>query len=198
MSDGNPRYQEVRSDVSAPGGLRGFQFSLASMLVVMTLMATILSAFFTAGRLVGMSTIEVLTRGLGQFLFLVPLLLVWIVGLTMAIRRLKRNRVLAILTMIALGALIATSFAGQVIQMALIHLVNFSQISQEAFAWSLTGLGVLYAVVNTTCWILILAAIFRHRPPDASQTERTDPNGDPFRTNEPAPVDDGLPKWEQP
>jgi hypothetical protein len=78
-----------------------------------------------------MSTVEVLTLGLGRLLFAVPTLLVWIVGLTMAIRRLKRNRLPAILTMIALGGLVLTSFVLQVVQMALIHSLNSGQISHE-------------------------------------------------------------------
>ncbi len=198
MSDGTPRHQELRSNLPASGGLGAFQFSLASLFVLVTVMAMILSTFFSVGRLVGMSNIEVLTQGLWQFLFLLPVLLVWIVGLTMAIRRLKRNRMPAILTTIALGGLVVTSFAFQVVQMALIHLVNSSQISQEAMSWGFAGIGLLYTAIHTTCWILILAAIFRHRPPDASETERTAPNNDSFLTNEPAPVDDGLSKWEQP
>ncbi|MHC4177868.1 MAG: hypothetical protein ACYSWU_10195, partial [Planctomycetota bacterium] len=108
MTDGNPRYPELRSNVRAAGGLRVFQFSLLSLFVIVTVVALILSTYFSVGQLVGMSTVEVLTLGLGRLLFAVPTLLVWIVGLTMAIRRLKQNRLPAILTMIALGGLVLT------------------------------------------------------------------------------------------
>ena len=185
MTDGNPRYTKLRSSVRAAGGLRVFQFSLLSLFVIVTVVALILSTYFSVGQLVGMSTVEVLTLGLGRLLFAVPTLLVWIVGLTMAIRRLKRNRLPAILTMIALGGLVLTSFVLHVVQMALIHSVNSGQISHEVVSWSFTFIGVLYEVLNTACWILILMAIFARRPPDAPETERSDPSGDPFLTNEP-------------
>ncbi|MGA2030700.1 MAG: hypothetical protein ABSG68_00455 [Thermoguttaceae bacterium] len=175
MTDDNPQSQEPRSSFPASGGLGPFQFSLLSMFVVMTVIAVILSAFFSVGRLLGMSNVEVLTHGLGRFLFAVPTFLVWIVGLTMAIRRLKQNRLPAILTMIALGGMVLTEFVLQLVQMALIHSVNYGRISQEAFSWSFFCIDGLYAVLDTACWILILAAIFRRRPPDAPETERTGP-----------------------
>ncbi len=94
MTDGNPRYPELRSNVRAAGGLRVFQFSLLSLFVIVTVVALILSTYFSVGQLVGqlvgMSTVEVLTLGLGRLLFAVPTLLVWIVGLTVAIRRLRK------------------------------------------------------------------------------------------------------------
>jgi len=148
-------------------------------------MAMILSTYFGVGRLIGMSTMEVLTQGFGRLLLALPTLLVWIVGLTIAIRFLNRNRLPATLTIIALCGLVLTSLVLQVVQMALIHSVNSDRISHEALSWSFTVVGVLYAVFNTTWWILILVAIFTQRTPDAPETERTEPSGNPFLTNEP-------------
>ena len=156
------------NDHAQSGSLRALQFSLASMFILMTATALILSIYFGVGRLLGMSTMEVLAQGLGQFLFLLPTLLVWIVGLTLAIRRLKQNRLPAILTMIALGGMILSVFVIQVAQMALLHSVNSGRISHTVLSWSFIIFRVLYMVLNTTCWILILVAIFARRSPDAS------------------------------
>jgi len=90
------------------------------MFILMTAMALILSIYFGVGKLLGMSTTEVLTQGLGQFAFRLPAFLAWIVGLTVAIRRLKRNRFPAALIIIALGLSIIGIFALHVTQMALL------------------------------------------------------------------------------
>ncbi len=185
MTDDNPQNLQPQSNVREAGGLRVFQFGLSSLFVLVTVAALILSTYFSVGKLVGMSTMEVLTQGLGRLVFAVPIILVWIVGLTMAIRRLKQNRLPAILTIIALGGLVLTSFVFQVVHMALFHSVNSNQISSETLTWILLIIGVLHMVLNTVWWILILVAIFVRRPPDAPQPERSDPVGDPFLTDEP-------------
>jgi hypothetical protein len=180
MNDGNPRHLEPRSNPRAAGGFRWFQFSLASVFVVVTAMAMILSTFFSVGRLVGMSNREVLMQGLTRFLYVLPTLLVWIVGLGMAIRRLKRNRAAAILTIIALGGLVLTALVAHVVQMALMHLLTSDRTGVGLPYWGFTLLAVIYAVLDSACWILILLAIFARRPPDAPQPERADPSGGPF------------------
>ncbi len=186
MPDDDLHYLKPRSDRPAVGGLRLFQFNLLSVFVTMTVMALILSIYFSVGRLIGMSTMEVVMQGLGQFLFVAPTLLVWIVGLTIAIRQRKRHRVPATLTMIALVGLVLTSFTLQVVQMVLIHSVNSGRISHEILGWSFAILGVLHAVVNTGCWVLILVAIFAHRTPDAP--ERNNPcDKPPPRTEQDSP-----------
>ena len=184
MTDGNPRNLELRSSVRAADGLRVFQFSLSSLFVLVTVAALILSTYFGVGKLLGMSTMEVLTQGLGRLVFTAPFLLIWIVGLTVAIRRLKRNRLPAILTIIALGGLVLTSFVCEVVEMALWHSLNSNRISPEYFSWSYSVIGIINLVLGTVVWILILVAIFAQRPPDTPETERNDPSGDPFLTNE--------------
>jgi membrane-associated HD superfamily phosphohydrolase len=147
-------------------------------------MALILSTFFSVGRLLGMSNREVLTQGLGQFIFTLPTLLVWIVGLGMAIRRRKRNRRPAILTMIGLGGLVLTSLVMHVVQMVLLHLLTSGRAGAGLVSWGFPLLQCIYAVLDPACWILILLAIFTQRPPDASETERADFGSDPFLRNE--------------
>jgi hypothetical protein len=185
MTDDNPRHVEQQSDVIAADGLRVFQFSLTNVFILITVTAMILSTYFGVGRLAGMSTMEVLTQGFGRFLFALPTVLVWIVGLIIAIRRLKRNRLPAALTMIALGWLVVTTLLLYLVQMVLIHLVNSGRISHLVLSWSFTFIGVLHTVLHTTLWILILVAIFAGRPPDASDTEQTESSGNPFLTKEP-------------
>jgi MFS family permease len=182
MNNGSPRHVEVQSNPREAGGSRWFQFSLTSVFVIVTGMALILSTFFSVGRLVGMSNIEVLRQGLGPFVFALPSLLVWIVGLGMAIRRRKGNRAAAILTMIAAGGMLLTVLVCYVVQMVLTYLLTSNQPGTRSFslAWGFTLNGVLYAVLSTICWILILLAIFAQRTPDAPQTGRADPSGGPF------------------
>ena len=132
-----------------------------------------------------MSTEEVVTEGLARFLWFVPMLLVWIVGFTMAIRRLKRNRLPAILTMIAIGTLILSTFVLLFVQMALFHSFNSGRIGHEVLTWSSTVIRVVYMGFNVVGWILIIAAIFVRRPPDAPRTEPSDPGGNPFMASEP-------------
>jgi hypothetical protein len=181
MNDGNPRYVEPRSNPRAAGGSRLFQFSLASVFVAVTAMALVLSTFFSVGRLLGMSNVEVLALGLKPFFFGLPTLLVWIVGLGMAIRRLKRNRAAAILTLIALGGLVLTSFVLQVVEMALMRsLPIVYSLTQIPIPWALTSSEVLWGIFNAAWWILILVAIFTNRPPDTPESERADPGTNPF------------------
>jgi hypothetical protein len=165
MSDDNSDL-ELQIGPRDSGGLRGFQFSLASIFVVMTGLAVILSAFFSIGQLVGMTTQEVVARGLMYFLYYLPMFLVWLVGLTIAFRRRRQNRLPAILTMIALGVLALTSFITCVLQMVLIHWVDRNGMSSGIMTWAFAALGLFSTVVHTACWTLILVAIFVRRPPD--------------------------------
>jgi hypothetical protein len=180
MNDGNPRYLEPRSKPRPAGGSRWFQFSLASVFVIVTAMALVLSTVFSVGRLVGMSNMEVLREGLKPFVYVLPTLMVWTVGLGMAIRRRKRNRAAAILTMIALGGLVLTVIVTYVFQMALWHLLTSGRTGNGPPDWAFTCLGAPRAVLYSTCWILILVAIFVKRPSDARQPERANPSGFAF------------------
>ncbi len=176
MNDGNPRHLEPRSNRRPAGGSRWFQFSLASVFVLVTVTALVLLTFVSVGRLLGMSNMEVTQWLAMSFFYQLPTVLVWIVGLMMAIRRRKGHRAVATLTLIAFGGMLLTSLILQVVEMALIHGSNHSGISLQ---WAFTIIGCLYAVLDTTWWILILLAIFAQRPPDTAEPERADPSGDP-------------------
>ena len=58
-------------------------------------------------------------------------------------------------------------------KMVLIRYANSGRIDHEVVSWVFRGLGLVHTVVGTIGWILILLAIFRHRPPDAAENERT-------------------------
>jgi hypothetical protein len=159
---------DQQPDFTSSGGLRGFQFSLASMFILTTAVAVILSILFSVGRWIGMSPGEILVQGLGQFLYYLPPLAVWVFGLMVAFRRLRRNRMPAILTIIALSRLILTAFIMQLTQMVLLHSLSARQLRHETLSLVFAGIGLVNACVHMACWILILMAIFRRRPPDAS------------------------------
>jgi hypothetical protein len=182
MNDGNPRHLEMQSNPRAAGGSRWFQFSLTSVFVLITVMAMILSAYFSVGRMMGMSNMEVLSHGLGPFVVALPSLLIWIIGLGMAIRRRKGNRAPAVLTMIATGGVLLTSLVCYVVQMALMYLVTSHQPGTRGFslAWGFTLNGILYAALSTIWWILIVLAIFAQRPSDAPHTAQANPSGSAF------------------
>jgi hypothetical protein len=184
MVDDITQYAKPRSKLPTDGGPRVWQFSLLGLFLIVTVPALILATYFGVGRLAGMSTTEILTQGLGRLVYGVPSLLVWAVGLTVAIRRLKRNRVPARLTAIALGGLMLTTFALQVVQMVLIHWVNSGGIRSNVLPWYMAATGVFYALSNAVCWILVIVAIFVRRPPDEAKLEQSVSTGDPFQTSD--------------
>jgi hypothetical protein len=178
MTDDSSRYGPEQSVPQKADDLRVFQFSLTSVFVVMTGMAFVLSAYFAVGRLLGMTTGEVLARGFGSFLFSLPTLLVWTVGLTIAIRRRRRNRFSATLTTIALGGATLTVFVLQLVQMVLMQSVSSGRIGHEAISWGFASIGALSGILSAIWWVLILLAVFARRPPDVLQAEATKRNDD--------------------
>ena len=200
MNDGDVRNLKPRSSLHVAGGSRWFQFSLTSLFVLVTVMALVLSTFFSVGRLVGMSNTDVLMQGLQPFLFVLPTLLVWVVGLTMAIRRRKRHRAAAIVSIIAFGGLVLTAIVAYALGMVLMYLLisgrtagfnywDFSLLQWDFSIlraasplrfptdWVLVLLQVICAVLYPIYWILVLVAIFAKRPSDAPQPERASASG---------------------
>jgi hypothetical protein len=180
VSDSNSPFADERADLPQTETSL-LQFSLASMFVVTTLMALLLSTYFGVGRLIGMSTTEVLADGMRNFVFHSPLLLIWFVGLTVAVRRLKRDRRPAVLTLIALATLVLTSVVFQVTQMALIHMVRSNQIGHQTLSWAFMAIGGLHAILHAGCWVLILVAVFVGRSSDSMRRKPINPSDDPFQ-----------------
>jgi uncharacterized membrane protein len=169
MSDTNAACSEPTQLHARTAGGRGvFQFSLTGMFVFITVLALILSAHFTVGRWMGMSDEEVARVGLLRLLFTSPTLLVWLVGLSIAIGRLKRNRLPAILTIVALSGLLLGMVALNVAQMALIHSIISEQVNRNWLAWFPSAQLLFHQVLFVISWILMLVAIFIRRPPDAA------------------------------
>ncbi len=176
-----------------PKARPALQFSLTALFVLLTVFALILSAFFGIGRLVGMSAMEVLAMGVGQFLTIVPTLIVWVIGLTMSLRRLRTNRKPAILTAVALSGLIVTAFVLRTAQIALIGGLQSGQIDSGVLSWAFAVIGLGSVIVNTGCWILILIAIFTGRPADPRPLIAQTDSRDPFADDEPitASIEEG-------
>jgi hypothetical protein len=174
MSD---TYQQPEAPVpsSVPSGLGVMQFSLTGLFVLMTVSALLVAVYFGVGRLVGMSTAEILTMGFARLSLTLPVVLVWAVGFTLALRRLDRNPSTASLTMIALGGMFLTLLVVNVSQMAVLHLLRSSQISGDTMSRSMMVIAIGYTVLNTVWWILILVAIFARRPPHSAVSQPMSP-----------------------
>ena len=173
ISDGDPGYSEPPSSARPRGGLRVFQFTLSGMFAVVTAMSLVLAIYFGVGRLLGMSTIEILSEGFGRFLFTLPIFLVWIVGLTIAIGRRKQDRLRYTLAAIAFGILATTTIIVQVVFMVLVHSVNSgNNMLAGKLDWFFTGVSIFSVAVNTICEILILIALFLRRPAEKPQPDR--------------------------
>ena len=183
MADDSVPCGQPRPDIRTSGSPRVFQLSLLGLLLVITATALVLAIYFGVGRLVGMSTTEILTQGLSQLLFNVPTLLVWAVGLMVGVRRLKRNRLPARLTVIALGGLMLTTFVLQLVHMVLVHWINSGTISGGTMTWSMAAVGAFYAVSNSAFWILVIVAIFVRRPADELDIKASVFPGNPFQAN---------------
>jgi hypothetical protein len=163
-TDANPA-QESKSKPAAPDRL---QFSLASIFFVTIALAVILSIYFSVGKLLGISTLQVLWLGSGSSIFSFPIVLIWIVGFAVAIRRRKCNRMPALLTMIALGSLIAISFVPIVVQILLRQLI--SGFGLGVYSTIYLGVSVVSTVIYAAAWIVILTAVFWQRSADVSQS----------------------------
>lgn len=193
MPDNTYPYQTSEPFGCESDGSNAFQFSLIGLFIVTTVLAMIFSLYFGVGRWLGMSTMEVLQQGLTRFLYFVPTMLVWIVGLAVALRHLKCNRGPAMLTSIAMLGMIVASIVVQVAQMALIHLINSGRISASTISWGLGISGFLFSIVNAVGWILVLVAVFRRRPRDVGEPKRFDEGESPFAIGNPH-GDYGVPR----
>ena len=113
------------------------QFSLTALFILTTLSALALSALLGISRFFGISVVELLWRSLGQFIYSVPMLIVWTVGLSMAVRRLRSYRRPAIFTIIGLTGFMVTVLLVHTIQMGMIASMNSRQVSVASVGWVL-------------------------------------------------------------
>lgn len=135
-----------------------FRFSTLGLLMVLTVVSVVFAAYFGIGRAVGMTPADMLQFGLLRFIYIVPMLIVWAIGLAIAIKRRRQDGRRATLLMIAFGGMIATAFVVDVAQMVLIYLLTRVQVQGSEHL--LGVLGVVSVLLNTLWWILIVVAIF--------------------------------------
>ena len=155
----------------------GCQFSLLSLFVIMTILALVFSGLFGIGRLFGMSAIDVLAQGLSQFLYVVPRLIVWTIGLTMALRRWNTNPRPARLATVAFSGMIVTTLTVSSVQTAVIFALQAGTIGSQHISWFFMALAISAAGFDILWWILILIALFGSRSEAAPSSQ-----GDPFAT----------------
>lgn len=151
---------------------RGLQFSTWSLLVILTAVSVLLAVLLGIGRAVGMSNAEIVESGfLQRFLYILPMLVVWSVGLMLSFGHLRRGDRNAELLVVAFIGLIVTSVVVNIVQMVLI----FQITKQGAFSltWGFSILSVFSVLLNTVWWVLILMAIFRGRS-EATHPEEAD------------------------
>ncbi|QDU54459.1 hypothetical protein [Aeoliella mucimassa] len=156
---------------------RGPRFSTLSLLLLLTITSLVLAAYFSLGRLFGMSTRDILDSGIGQFLYYIPALLVWTIGLVLAISRRHEDRQRSTLLILAFGGLIATALAVHLAQMIMIFYVSNQGAGSLSFYFMI--LSACSVLLNALWWILILVALFGgSRPPELPPVRRSMPEPD--------------------
>ena len=162
MTSGNSRSIEPGSNAPAKTGRPIFQFGLTTIFIVTTATAVGLAIILGVGRLAGISTKEIMTLLLVPFLFELPIVLVWIIGLTMAIRQRKHIRLPATVALIAFVGFILTTFTQQLV-LVLFHPTISKPMSIESLYWFFFTSKSIHCILSMGCWILVLMAIFKRR-----------------------------------
>lgn len=171
------------------------QFSLITLFILTTVFAVALSVVVGLSQFLGISTLEFITTSISQFLYIVPRMIVWSVGLAMAFRRLHCHRRPAILTAVALaGSMLAAVFLGT-LQVALVASLRLGQVDGTTISWVFAATSLTHVLIDVACWSLILMAVFSDRPVEARPQAMQARNRDPFAHDEPAtaPIDDDDP-----
>ena len=145
------------------------QFSLTALFILITVAALVLSTVLGIAQVSGMPISKLATLMFGQLVTTFPTLVIWIVGLTMAVRRLKTHRKPAIMAAIAFGGLIVATFVARATTTALVAGASSGSIDSESLMWAIPVLALIGGGISALCWILILIAILRtYRPPRRS------------------------------
>lgn len=138
-------------------GHRLFQFSVSALLIVLTITSVVLAAYIGIGRAFGMTNVDMLQYGFGRFIFTLPMLVVWAVGLAIAIRRRRSHPGQGTLLVVAFSGLLVTAFVSDVLHMVMIHMISSNQLSAT---WLFGVVSFAHVLLNTAWWILILLALF--------------------------------------
>lgn len=173
MMNEDPEASEPVSKDSTPDSQHRFQFGLAPIFIVTTATAILLTCFLAVGRAFGMSTEELVEHLYSRSLTALPRVLVWLVGLTIAIQQRQRVRLGATLAGIAFLGFLLITFVTDLTHMVLLHQLQGNQLSSETASKAFYFTSVFYTISTTGLWILILVALFARRAPALTKTEPT-------------------------
>lgn len=182
MTDADVPEPQPPANSRPTGGLRGLQFSLAGVFVLLTTMAVMLSIYMSVGQWLGMSGAEIAPHML-SLLLAMPILLVWSAGVLLAIRRPYPQPRVARLALIAFSGLILTRLLWPFFNMVLLRAVTSGLLSSSRMQLASSALTFFHALLDATWWILIVRALFGQRLPDAPEAYRG-VGDNPFRQSE--------------
>lgn len=152
---------------SSPAKPRSFvRFSTWGLLVLLTTVSLVLAIYVGVGRAFGMTSGDLLQRGIGRFLYTLPMYAIWSIGLWLALTLPPIEKRKARLLVVAFGGMLGTMLLFDIATTVLIH-----TMMQRG-----GGIGTMYYVftfgsvlLNVIWWIVLLMAIFRRIP--ATETE---------------------------
>jgi hypothetical protein len=110
---------------------------------------------------------SLLTATLVTLAMYLPLYITWLVGLILAIVKWKKIPKVSLLTVIAIVTLFLVNMAGTIFSMMYPYTAHQNGISTAQIGIVTTVVGIINILITTTCWGLLLAAIFGWRKPAA-------------------------------
>jgi len=113
-----------------------------------------------------------LTQILGRLLTQIPLLIVWIVGLIIALVQWKNYPRVALLVLIALlGFFLTTIMSSAAYALIPMFFLRDGDYSASHIGMAYTIYGVIHAILDTVFWVLLLLATFGWRKQTAAITQ---------------------------
>ena len=107
---------------------------------------------------------ELLVASFTSFLVQLPVVLVWLVGLILALIFWKRHPRVSLLTVIAILGLLILSFLGTYLNIALpVTLHSRNNLSFSQLTMTLAVVNIIISVFSAILWGLLVAAIFGWR-----------------------------------
>jgi hypothetical protein len=99
----------------------------------------------------------------------IPTLLVWIAGAVLAIMHWRKYPQVSMFTLAALGIFIVLTIAGSILSIWLPVTIMRDGMDSGRLGITLTISGCIQSLIAAGAWGLILAAIFKGRPAEASR-----------------------------
>ena len=105
---------------------------------------------------------------LGQYAIQSPLLLVWIVGMILALVRWQRDRRASILIFIVCALSIVDLLIGSYLSVALPIILTRTGQSAAQIGAMFGVIGIVRSALHTVLWAMVLFAVFARRKTDAA------------------------------